>query len=185
MGLPDNILVVSNSNSTIHHVYETDLDVIAAMIEAGAGTEFAIYGANGEVEALYLGTYYLNGDDLVFVPNSQIPQAFLDFDIPASSNQLPPLFWPLFILALLALPFILYPLLRRTYTVYFYGDENTRPFKQKCKKHGRLSPPDVFEREDEVILAWYKDRILTKKWSFSSDKVTKNLKLYARWVKVQ
>ena len=180
-------MVVSNSNGTIHHVFETDPDVINAMIEAGAGTEFGIIGPDGEIEALYLGTFYVNGDDLEFVPNPQIPLDLLSFDIPTSTHQLPPMFWPLFLLALFALPFILYPLLRRTYTVSFYGEDDEKPYKQKYKKHSRLSPPDVFEREGEVITGWYMDKLLTPtmKWSFTDNKVTRSHKLYARWTKVR
>ena len=71
--------------------------------------------------------------------------------------------------------------------VTFYGDEDLEPFKQKYKKHERLSPPDVFEREGGVITGWYEDKLLspTKKWSFTYDKVTRNHKLYPRWTKVR
>ena len=157
------------------------------MIEAGAGTEYAIIGPGGEIEALYLGTYYVNGDDLEFIPNPQIPRHLLDFDIPISSNRLSPMLWLPLLLALLVLPFILFLLLRRKFTVTFYGDEDLEPFKQRYKKHERLSPPDVFEREGEVITGWYRDKLLTpeKKWSFTDDKVKRNTKLYAQWAEVK
>ena len=184
LDLPDNFLVVSNNNGTIHHVFETDPEVIRAMIEEGAGTEFAVFGPNGEIEALYLGTYYVNGNEMDFIPNPQIPLDLLDLYVPTSRAQLPPLFWPLMLLALMALPFILYLLLKQRVKVYFYGEEDEKPFMLKCKKHSKLSPPDVFVREGEVISGWYKDRIQTKKWIFTDDKVTKNTRLYARWTKV-
>ena len=185
--MPDNYLVVSNSNGMIHHIFETDPVVINAMIEAGAGTEFSVIGSNGEIEALYLGTFYGEGVDMEFIPNPQIPIDLLDFDFTIRQNQLPPMFWPLLILALLAMPFILYALLKRTCTVSFYGEQDENPYKQKYKKHDRLSPPDVFEREGEVIAGWYTDKLLTptRKWSFTNDKVSKNHKLYARWVNIR
>lgn len=73
-----------------------------------------------------------------------------------------------------------------TYTVTF--DKNghgTAPAAQEVKKGYKATAPTAPTAEGYTFGGWYKEKAATNAWDFSTDTVTKDVTLYAKWTQAQ
>ena len=69
------------------------------------------------------------------------------------------------------------------YTVSFYTDSSLsfNYANQEVEHNGYARMPNVPFKENYFFVGWYSDPECTKLWLFESNRVTSNLKLYAKW----
>ena len=68
------------------------------------------------------------------------------------------------------------------YTVTFDSNGGTSVSSQKVKSGGLVSKPSNPTKSGYTFDGWYSDSALTNKWNFSTDVVTYNMTLYAKWI---
>lgn len=71
-----------------------------------------------------------------------------------------------------------------TYTVTFdlnYEGATNTPASQRISENSTATEPENPTRDDYVFGGWYKDIALSEPFDFSSDKITSNITLYAKW----
>ena len=69
------------------------------------------------------------------------------------------------------------------YTVTFNSNGGTDVSSQSIVDGGKVTEPSGVTRSGYRLLGWYKESELTNLWNFSTDTVTSNITLYAKWVK--
>ena len=75
---------------------------------------------------------------------------------------------------------------QKTYKVTFEPNGGSPAPEAKTILHGqKLSEPPKMTLAEKEFEGWYKDTSFTSKWNFESDKVTENIKLYAKWDKIK
>lgn len=68
------------------------------------------------------------------------------------------------------------------YTVTFQSNGgSTVDAKNDIEENTSISEPAEPTKEGYIFAGWYKDEGLTDAWNFATDKVTKNITLYAKW----
>ena len=75
---------------------------------------------------------------------------------------------------------------QKTYKVTFEANGGSPAPEAKIILHGqKLTEPPKMTLAEKEFEGWYKDESFTSKWNFESDKVTENIKLYAKWDKIK
>lgn len=69
-----------------------------------------------------------------------------------------------------------------TYTVTFDSNEGSAINNISAEENSLIIEPSVPNREGYIFDGWYKGPELIDEWNFSSDKITGNITLYAKWV---
>lgn len=72
----------------------------------------------------------------------------------------------------------------KQYTVKFSTQGGNKIASQKIWPQGVASKPDNPKRKNYIFDGWYSDKSCKTKWKFSN-RVTKNVTLYAKWTKVK
>ncbi|GGH10198.1 InlB B-repeat-containing protein [Paenibacillus segetis] len=67
-------------------------------------------------------------------------------------------------------------------TVYFETNGGYVIVNLSVENNSRLAELPTPTKEGFTFEGWYKDVALTKKWDLLTDRVTKNIKLYAKWI---
>ena len=67
------------------------------------------------------------------------------------------------------------------YTVTFNSNGGSSVGKQTIEYNGKVTKPENPTKEGYNFIGWYKDEDLNEAWDFSTDVVTKNITLYAKW----
>jgi hypothetical protein len=69
-----------------------------------------------------------------------------------------------------------------TFTVTFHANGGTpEPEKQTIEKGKTATEPQGVTKANNTLEGWYKETAFTTKWNFTTDTVTTNVDLYARW----
>ena len=75
---------------------------------------------------------------------------------------------------------------QKTYKVTFEPNGGSPAPEPQTIIHGqKLTEPPKMTLAEKEFEGWYKDESFTSKWNFESDKVTENIKLYAKWDKIK
>ena len=75
---------------------------------------------------------------------------------------------------------------QKTYKVTFEPNGGSPAPEPQTIIHGqKLTEPPKMTLAEKEFEGWYKDISFTSKWNFESDKVTENIKLYAKWDKIK
>lgn len=75
---------------------------------------------------------------------------------------------------------------QKTYKVTFEPNGRSPAPEPQTIIHGqKLTEPPKMTLAEKEFEGWYKDESFTSKWNFESDKVTENIKLYAKWDKIK
>ena len=132
----------------------------------GTDGTFTVLDANNHV----LGTYVLNDEDKwVYIPDGMISMAALyKFSL-----------WHLSVPGVLAIA-ILFWLFRKV-KVTFVANTSGRIIVQRVKRNGKLTEPRDIRKTGSILEGWYTDPHFMEGWDFS-EKVTRNLTLYAKWI---
>jgi uncharacterized repeat protein (TIGR02543 family) len=70
-----------------------------------------------------------------------------------------------------------------SFTVTFHANGGTpEPAQQTIEKGNSASEPPAPTKANYTLEGWYKESALTTKWNFSTDTVTADVGLYAKWV---
>lgn len=67
------------------------------------------------------------------------------------------------------------------YTVTFNSNGGSSIPSQSVEEGGKVTRPSDPTKEDYDFISWYSDNALTDEWDFSSDVVTTDTTLYAKW----
>ena len=70
----------------------------------------------------------------------------------------------------------------QNYNVIFNSMGGPQVEGQSVKYGNPATEPTVGEREGFVLVGWYKEADYVTKWSFTTDKITSDITLYAKWV---
>ena len=108
---PAGLQIVDGENGRLH-VFLTDPGQIQELIDAGADTEFGLYDDSGRLTGLYLGTYEVDGERLIFTQNPAIPLGLIDFSNPPQEEECSYM-WMWFLIGLLTLPWLWFAVLKR------------------------------------------------------------------------
>lgn len=68
-----------------------------------------------------------------------------------------------------------------TYTVTFNSQGGSAVSSQSVEEGGKVTKPDAPTRTGYTFGGWYKEAACTNQWNFTSDTVTSNITLYAKW----
>jgi uncharacterized repeat protein (TIGR02543 family) len=69
------------------------------------------------------------------------------------------------------------------YTVTFAADGGEPvPAAQTVNEGGKVTEPPTMTKAGFIFGGWYREAVFTHKWNFSTDTVTANIILYAKWV---
>ncbi len=69
-------------------------------------------------------------------------------------------------------------------TVTFQTGEDAAPAPVELAYNAALAPPEEPARPGYAFGGWFRDGEYTQPWDFDNDRVTENLTLYARWIKL-
>ena len=177
--LPPNLIVVEHEDSNLISVFNMDPEVVAEILEQNPDFEFGLFDHNQRLIGVYVGSYHVGENDLVFVPNQDIPLGLLTFDS-ADCPVVPRWFWPL--LAGLLLPLLLGAWLRRKVIVTFETGIDDKSYYLKFDKGDKIPEPVGFHKDGYELDGWYTKRTLApkKKWDFDN-KLYRSKKLFAKW----
>ena len=67
------------------------------------------------------------------------------------------------------------------YTIKFYSNKGSAVANQKIQYNGLIKRPKDPVRTGCTLAGWYKDAALKTAWNFTSDRVTGDTNLYAKW----
>lgn len=67
------------------------------------------------------------------------------------------------------------------YIVTFNSNDGSLVASQEVTKDGLIIKPTDPEKQDFIFSGWYKESSLTTEWNFTTDKVSQNITLYAKW----
>ena len=71
------------------------------------------------------------------------------------------------------------------YPVYFHGDEGSVVFEIDAIRGTKISEPSPPIKTGYEFAGWYRDTNFTSKWDFNRDRVSSELRLYARWIEIR
>ena len=176
--LPPNIVVVEHEDSPLIAVFNTDPEIVAEILEQNPDIGIGLFDENQRLIGAYIGSYHVGEQDLVFVPNQDIPLGLLTFgtDCPV----VPGWFWPLLLAGLLAWLFGAW--YRRKATVTFETGIDNKSYYLKFDRGDKIPEPVGFQKDGYELDGWYTNRGCSerKKWNFDK-KFYRNKKLFAKW----
>lgn len=70
------------------------------------------------------------------------------------------------------------------YPVYFHGDEGSVVFEIDAIRGTKISEPSPPIKTGYEFAGWYRDTNLTSKWDFKRDRVSSELRLFAKWIEI-
>jgi uncharacterized repeat protein (TIGR02543 family) len=70
------------------------------------------------------------------------------------------------------------------YPVYFHGDEGSVVFEIDAIRGTKISEPSPPIKTGYEFAGWYRDTNFTSKWDFNRDRVSSELQLFAKWIKI-
>lgn len=68
------------------------------------------------------------------------------------------------------------------YLIIFMNMDNTILDNALVQPGDSITAPEIAEREGYILAGWYTESGFTNPWNFETDKVTKNITLYPKWV---
>ena len=135
------------------------------LINGNDGT-FTVLDSNNHV----LGIYMLNDEGKwVYIPDGMLSMAALyKFRL-----------WHLSVPVVLGIVILFW--LSRKVKVTFIANTSGQIIVQRIKRNGKLTEPRDIRKTGSIVEGWYTDPHFMEGWDFS-DKVTRNLTLYAKWI---
>ena len=101
--LPQNLVIREHPYEPQISLFSTDPDIIALVLAEYPDTYIGLFDDDGVLIGVYIGTYHVDGTNVVFVPNHRIPTGLLTMEPYADSPIAPPWVWPVAASSLLAL----------------------------------------------------------------------------------
>lgn len=155
-----------------YQLFSTDPALITAALEDGTITILF----DGDIPlGVLLGTYEMDGDELIFIPNPEIPLGFMD----GTPVSIP---WWLGLLALL--PFLFFLLFRRRKVmVELVVNPRKKSYYQILTRGEKLSNLQEEIKKDGYLLnGWYTKDEQNEDYLFDfNEKIRKDITLYAYW----